>query len=141
MAPIQVDDPLQDVPQPAPGLAAEGLTPAPESPPAQPPHNFVRIRRSHLYAVLVPLAFVTGLAVGFLFWGRAKTVPVTSPSVAETAGQEPIRVSVSLDDDPSFGPPTAPITIVEFSDFNCPYCRKWQGGTLYPPMGGPTPPR
>jgi len=131
MDPVHVDDTLQDVSQLAPGPASEGLTPAPESPPAETPHNFVRIRRSHLYAVLVPLAFVTGLAVGFLFWGRAKTVPVTSPSVAETAGQEPIRVSVSLDDDPSFGPPTAPITIVEFSDFNCPYCRKWHAETFY----------
>src|SRR3990172_4837897 len=88
MDPVHVDDTLQDVSQLAPGPASEGLTPAPESPPAETPHNFVRIRRSHLYAVLVPLAFVTGLAVGFLFWGRAKTVPVTSPSVAETAGQE-----------------------------------------------------
>jgi protein-disulfide isomerase len=35
---------------------------------------------------------------------------------------EPERVAVSLDDDPVRGPKDAPITILEFSDFQCPYC-------------------
>jgi protein-disulfide isomerase len=37
---------------------------------------------------------------------------------------EPKRVAVSLDDDPVRGPKDAPITILEFSDFQCPYCSK-----------------
>jgi protein-disulfide isomerase len=37
---------------------------------------------------------------------------------------EPKRVDVALDDDPSRGSKDAPITIVEFSDFQCPYCSK-----------------
>jgi protein-disulfide isomerase len=35
---------------------------------------------------------------------------------------EPPRFAVSVDDDPARGPAKAPVTIVEFSDFQCPYC-------------------
>ncbi len=37
---------------------------------------------------------------------------------------EPPRVEVSLDDDPSKGPAKAPVTIVEFSDYQCPFCSR-----------------
>jgi protein-disulfide isomerase len=32
------------------------------------------------------------------------------------------RINVSVDDDPSIGPKDAPITIVQFAEFQCPYC-------------------
>lgn len=87
----------------------------------------IRIRRSHLYSFLVPLAFVTGLAAGYVFWGRGgQSAPVTQPAV----GQPQSRFDVSTDDDPALGPPDAPITIVEFSDFNCPYCRRFRQTTF-----------
>jgi protein-disulfide isomerase len=37
---------------------------------------------------------------------------------------EPSRMEVAVDDDPARGPAKAPVTIVEFSDFQCPYCSR-----------------
>jgi len=37
---------------------------------------------------------------------------------------EPPRVQVAQDDDSAKGPAKAPITIVEFSDYQCPYCSR-----------------
>jgi predicted DsbA family dithiol-disulfide isomerase len=37
---------------------------------------------------------------------------------------EPFRVEIRTDDAPTRGNPDAPVTIVEFSDFQCPYCAR-----------------
>lgn len=75
---------------------------------------------AHLF---IPIAFFLGLGSGYLLWGKV------TPSTAQANG-EVQRVEVSTDDDPSLGPEDAPITIIEFSDFQCPYCATWYQQTF-----------
>ena len=103
----------------------------------------ITLRRWHLYALVMPLIFVIGLGFGYLLRGWAP-LPGTTAAAAESASssepavavsqadsepsssnQQVVRYDVPVDDDPILGADDAPITIVEFSDYECPYCRQW----------------
>ena len=99
-------------------------------------------KAKHVYAVLVVFAFAVGVLLGYIVWGRAPSapailqVPVTAqaaaPQPVATATAEHVKYSIPVDGFPTLGPNDAPITIVEFSDFQCPYCTQWQEQTFQP---------
>jgi len=95
------------------------------------------------YAFVV-IAFFSGLLAGYIIWGSGKSpsaattppqnsteeaqsepAPSPAPPSQQAATQQPRRYKISAGNNPSIGPANAPVTIIEFSDYQCPYCRRW----------------
>jgi protein-disulfide isomerase len=106
--------------------------------------------RSTLFWIAgVVIAFIVGMGAGYLIWAmplqsQLATVQASATAVAQKAGQEQTAVAgdqqdqqqqvkrydVPIADNPIWGNPNAKITIIEFSDYECPFCRKWHNEVL-----------
>lgn len=110
------------------------------SSPEQPvfnPDDTVVFKRSHFYTIMVVFAFAAGILTGYMAWGRT---PAAQPAAAVPAGDANpqaadaavTRYDIPTDGYPSMGPDDAEIVIVEFSDYQCPYCKRWHDQVLDP---------
>jgi protein-disulfide isomerase len=100
-------------------------------------------------AGLLVIVFGLGLAAGYFIWARpletklaaanqaladaqiAANQQAAANAAAQQQPQQDVkRYDVPIDDDPISGPETAAITIIEFSDYECPFCQKWEVDVL-----------
>src|SRR5829696_4953929 len=105
---------------------------------AQPPEDrsgeiTIRLGRAHLAGLL---GLLLGAALGF---GAATAFDDDAPRTvlygAPPAGQEPAAssaapVKVATDGRPARGRAAAKVTVVEFVDFQCPFCGRYARDTL-----------
>lgn len=97
----------------------------------------ITFKRSHFYAGVSVLTFLAGILIGYVIWGSGLLPGLGSASLSASQSGGPIveapvtaepeipRYDVPTEGHYSIGPADAPITIVEFSDYQCPFCRRW----------------
>lgn len=84
-----------------------------------------------LVVLLIAFSFSFGFILGSGGGATGKIITTQSPQQTQPTQQAPAgRVSVSLDDDPQIGDKNAKVVVIEFSDFQCPFCRRFYTQTL-----------
>jgi protein-disulfide isomerase len=90
----------------------------------------------HFLTILVGLVVLGVVFFAGSLWRENKLLKTgqlgTTPSTVKTGNSpEPVTKGVaSVDDDPVLGDANAPITIIEFSDYECPFCKRHFDQTL-----------
>jgi len=102
--------------------------------------SLVTAINSHFLLILVALILLGAGFFGGSLWtenkllkagGNLGTAPTAQQAGAQPqAPQQPTKGVASVDDDPVLGDKNTPVTIIEFSDYECPFCKRHFDETL-----------
>ena len=86
----------------------------------------IRIRRSTLFVLIAVMAgFVAGFWVSRVVVPPARIVVPGNASLSNVSTPAPTKIDVDIARHPAKGPSNAKVTLVEFIDFQCPFCKKF----------------
>ncbi len=87
----------------------------------------LNLKSEESFKITTPLAILIAgvLVAGAVLYSKSDSLNQTANPIAG-----PEKVQVSSDDDAFLGPENAKVTIVEFSDYQCPFCRSFWRETL-----------
>lgn len=99
----------------------------PNQTPAEQPASQPQKERSTLAMVLTVLvaAWLIGMSIIGAGWLISKEI--SKQTLTGTEEKPPVRIDLPIPDDkPTLGSSNAKVTLVEFADFQCPFCAEWQ---------------
>ena len=89
------------------------------------------IKKTHLYiAWALVIAFGSGFGAAWVLLPSSTGSPQVATQSTFQPEQQPPIVQVDIEGRPYLGPEDAPVTIVEFTDYECPFCGRHFRETL-----------